>query len=167
MISFKEIEYRSYGLYSEVAKDTGYSVDQVSTVYDWYLKKTFEDINTKDTVQVNLKGLGKMKFHPGNGMRYLQGYVEQFNKDLVHIGKKSANEGFIYKTYIKKKYDKIGAVIESYERRFLKAYEAGGIHDHVYNKQSEKLKVLKQKFTDLYEPVQRVCRYESEGTQEF
>lgn len=166
MISFKEIEYRSYGLYSEVAKDTGYTVDQVSTIYDWYLKKTFDDINNKDTVQVNLKGLGKMKFHPGNGMRYLQGYVEQFNNDLVHLSKKAAHEGFIYKNYIKKKYDKVSNAVASYERRLHKGYESGGIHDHVFNKQVGKLEILKQKLTDLYEPVQRICSYEPERTQE-
>jgi len=167
MIKFKELEYRSYGLYSEVAKDTGYSVDQVSTVYDWYLRKTFEDITTEDTTQVHLKGLGKMKFHPGNGMRYLQGYVEQLNSDIYHVGKKASNEGFIYKNYIKKKYEKLRGVIESYERRFIKAYELGGIHNHVYEKQTKKLEILKQKFTDLYEPIQRVCNYEPERTQEL
>lgn len=164
MINFKEIEYRSYGLYSEVAKDTGYTVDQVSTIYDWYLKKTFDDINNQDTIQVNLSGLGKMKFHPGNGMRYLQGYVEQFNSDLAHISKKAINEGFIHKTYVKKKYEKVSKAVASYEKRLYKAYEQGGIHDHVFNKQLPKLETLKQKLTDLYEPIQRICNYESEGT---
>ena len=167
MIKFKELEYRSYGLYSDVAKDTGYTVDQVSTVYDWYLKKTFEDIINKDTVQVNLKGLGKMKFHPGNGMRYLQGYVEQVYSDLTHLEKKPKNEGFIYKSYVKKKYEKLENAVSSYERRFNKVRELGGMHDYVFNKQTEKLKTLTEKIANLYEPVQRICTIESERTEEL
>lgn len=167
MIRFKELEYRSYGLYSDVAKDTGYTVDQVSTIYDWYLKKTFDDIINKDTVQVNLKGLGKMKFHPGNGMRYLQGYVEQIGEDLKHLAKKDVNEGYIYKSYVKKKYEKLLKTVESYERRFQKVREAGAMHDHVYNKQIVKLQTLKEKIANLYEPVQRICTIESKGIEEL
>jgi hypothetical protein len=40
-------------------------------------------------------------------------------------------------------------------------------HDHVFNKQTEKLKTLKEKIANLYEPVQRICTIESERTEEL
>lgn len=168
MIKHKEIEYRSYGLYSEVAKEMKCTVDQVATVYDWYLNHVLSDVNTKDTVQVHLKGLGKFRFHPGNGMRYLQGYVQQIEKDLYHIEKYNAaiNERYIRKNYVKQRYAKLSEAVRSYEVRLEKVYAANLISDAMYQKQFTKLTNLKQKLTDLYEPLQRICKYESTGTQE-
>ena len=36
----------------------GLSIDKVSTVYEWYLKKTIEEIVDLPTVKVRLSGLG-------------------------------------------------------------------------------------------------------------
>ena len=41
------------------------------------------------------------------------------------------------------------------------------MHDRVFDKQIEKLKVLKEKIANLYEPIQRICTIEPEGTQEL
>ena len=48
----KEVEFKSYGLYSDVAKRTEYTVDQVSTVYDWFLRQSLKEIKFEDTYAV-------------------------------------------------------------------------------------------------------------------
>lgn len=35
---YDSIEIKTYAAYSDVAKELGMTVDQVSTVYEWYLK---------------------------------------------------------------------------------------------------------------------------------
>ena len=71
----KEIEYRSYGLYSEVAKESGHTINDIEKVYNWYLNKTLEAMILKPTLKVYLKNLGRFELDFGAALRYMRGHV--------------------------------------------------------------------------------------------
>ena len=74
----KEVEYRSYGLYSDVAKQSGYTTAQIDTVYSWYLNKTFADLveiphfaDKQDNNQTSDLGYGWLRALPHHNQRLL------------------------------------------------------------------------------------------------
>ena len=69
--TYDTIEIKTYAAYSDVAKEMGLTIDKVSTVYEWYLKKTIEDIVELPTVKVRLSGLGVLVFNPSRAIKVI------------------------------------------------------------------------------------------------
>lgn len=69
--TYETIEIKTYAAYSDVAKEMGLTIDKVSTVYEWYLKKTIEDIVELPTVKVRLSGLGVLVFNPSRAIKLI------------------------------------------------------------------------------------------------
>jgi hypothetical protein len=69
--TYETIEIKTYAAYSDVAKEMGLTIDKVSTVYEWYLKKTIEEIVELPTVKVRLSGLGVLVFNPSRAIKLI------------------------------------------------------------------------------------------------
>lgn len=158
---YETIEIKTYAAYSEVAKDLEMTIDQVSTVYDWYLKKTLEDIKELPTVKVRLSGLGVLVFNPNKAMKLIatklkseilctqspredltavRGYRNYYMlKDWIQLFEDRYNRGKVKKLYVE--------VVTTY-------------FDQILEKQ-------KQHHKNLYESLQRVHGPEPDGSKEF
>ena len=59
MYKKRQIEFKSYGLYSDVAKSSDYTVDQVEKVYDWNIKNEIKEITSGEKLKDYLTKLEK------------------------------------------------------------------------------------------------------------
>jgi hypothetical protein len=167
----KEVEFKSYGLYSDVAKRTEYTVDQVSTVYDWFLRQSLKEIKFEDTLQAEFKNLGKFKFNPKKGLNYLTKYCNDIERSIEYYNKYKdeqteerqfkINRAYIVMT---KRHEILKPTIESFKNRLEKFYLEGGIKEDQYNFHKTRLLKLESKTNNLYESIQRISESRKEGS---
>lgn len=178
----RQLEFKSYGLYSTVAKDTVYTIDQIETVYSWYIKNTVKALLNGDSVQANLVNLGKIKFHPKKGMIRLKnqqdkvldimGYYNKTNTLLEKETNKEDREQHISKLgriylLLKNRLSKLELTTESYKIRLDKVKHEGAISDEQYDFQKNRYDIFLNKQTQIYEPIQRIFTTHEERYPEF
>ena len=178
----RQLEFKSYGLYSTVAKDTVYTIDQIETVYSWYIKNTVKALLNGDSVRANLVNLGKIKFHPKKGMIRLKNQQDKvldimgyYNKTNTLLEKETNQEdreqhisklGRIY-LLLKNRLSKLELTTESYKIRLDKVKHEGAISDEQYDFQKNRYDIFLNKQTQIYEPIQRIFTTHEERYPEF
>jgi hypothetical protein len=162
----QEIEYRSYGLYSEVAKESGHTITDIETVYNWFLNKTLEDMITKPTLKVYLKNLGRFELDFGAALRYMRGHVtglEEAYEDYIN----GNDRGWLTPSYFYSRYSFLDKAIKSLRERLGKIKKADGIRDLVYVNKEAKLTHIEKHLKRLYEPIQRIPEHELKRSPEL
>lgn len=165
MSSIKEkydnIEIKTYAAYSEVAKELGMTIDQVSTVYEWYLKNTVEDIKQLPTVKVRLSGLGVLVFNPKKAARIIATKIKsetlltlEPREDLTAV--RGYSNYYMLKEWIKLFEDRYNRALS--KKLFVGEYAASC---------DRSLALIKQNHTLLYESLQRVHGSEPEGVKKL
>ena len=160
--TYETIEIKTYAAYSDVAKEMGLTIDKVSTVYEWYLKKTIEEIVELPTVKVRLSGLGVLVFNPSRAIKLIakklkSEYLLTYETERQGL---TAIRGYA-NYYMLEDWLKLSK--ERYERgQSKKLYNQQTIEymDRTY--QTQLLNHQK-----LYESLQRVHGPEPEGAKEF
>ena len=161
----KEIEYRSYGLYSEVAKESGHTINDIETVYNWYLNKTLEDMILKPTLKVYLKNLGRFELDFGAALRYMRGHVtglEDAYEDFIG----GNDRGWLTTPYFYSRYSFLEKALDSLRIRLTKIKKADAIRDLVYVNKEAKLSHIENHLKRLYEPIQRIPEHELKRSPE-
>lgn len=183
-----KIEFKSYGLYSEVAKQlkadpkqSNISIDQIDAIYSWYIKNIVKGLSSNDALQANLKGLGKIKFHFKKGssrLKHNQGkliklvdyYYEVVKKESLaeteeekqHL---STRIKYIY-LILKKQYPILNDLGEEYLRRLEKYYMKGSMTEKNYLFFQDRYETFTKNQSELYESIQRVFRAYEERSKE-
>ena len=179
MYKKRQIEFKSYGLYSEVAKSSEYTVDQVQTVYDWYIKNTIKEITSGEKLQAYLPNLGKLKFHAKKGMsrliiqqRKVTEIIGHYNRNAaLEVQDTSKDESF-GRTKLERiialllnRYDKVELTRKAYINLLEKINMQGAISEDQYQFQKNRFKKFSEKQTEIYESIQRVLGDYQERTQ--
>jgi antitoxin component of RelBE/YafQ-DinJ toxin-antitoxin module len=160
--TYETIEIKTYAAYSDVAKEMGLTIDKVSTVYEWYLKKTIEDIVELPTVKVRLSGLGVLVFNPSRAIKLIAKKIKSEYLLTFETERQGLTAIRGYANYY---------MLEDWLKLFKDRYERGK-SKKLYNQQTieymdrtyETQLLNHQK---LYESLQRVHGPEPEGAKEF
>lgn len=158
---YDNIEIKTYAAYTDVAKDLGMTIDQVSTVYEWYLKKTVEDIKELPTVKVRLSGLGVLVFNASKALKIIATKIkseylltQEPREDLTAL--RGYNNYYMLEDWLRM-FD------ERYERAKEKKYYNEVVLDYL----EKTVAYVKLTHKNLYESLQRVHGPEPEGSKEF
>lgn len=159
--TYETIEIKTYAAYSDVAKEMDLTIDKVSTVYEWYLNKTIEDIVELPTVKVRLSGLGVLVFSPKRAMKLIAKKLkseylltQEPREDLTAV--RGYANYYMLEDWLKLFEDR-------YERAKSKKLYTASFVEHL-DKMLLSQKEIHQK---LYESLQRVHGPEPEGAKEF
>lgn len=183
-----KVEFKSYGLYSEVAKqlkeeksEMSITIEQIDTIYSWYIKNVIKLLSTDYSLQANLKGLGKIKFHDKKGVSRLNYYqkriislldyyekvLDRFNKadeeDRPHLHNKLR----IISILANKKFNILEKLGDEYINRLEKYYLKGSISERNYHYFKDRYITFKENQSKLYEPIQRIFSTYEEGTKKY
>jgi len=175
------VEFKSYGLYSEVAaasKTTQQplTIDQIDSVYSWYIKNTVKELLEGDSIQAMLKGLGKIRFNPKKGMSATRVYIEKITsimeyynvlKDRVAAGEESVKKLTGVYNLILNRYDKIVKTLDTYIIRLHKMNSKGAISKDQYEYNINRHILLSQKTKEIYESIQRISTTHEEWVEKY
>jgi hypothetical protein len=157
---YDSIEIKTYAVYSDVAKELGMTIDQVSTMYEWYLKNTLEDIKELPTVKVRLSGLGVLVFNPKKAIKIVATKIKsetlltlEPREDLTAL--RGYSNYYMLEEWIK-------LVEDRYARGKTKKLYTESLEGYL----DAMLTYTKQTHTKLYESLQRVHGPEPEGVKE-
>jgi hypothetical protein len=160
--TYETIEIKTYAAYSDVAKEMGLTIDKVSTVYEWYLKKTIEEIVELPTVKVRLSGLGVLVFNPSRAIKLIAKKLKSEYLLTYETERQGLTAIRGYANYY---------MLEDWLRLFKERYERGQ-SKKLYNQQTieymdrtYQTQILNHQ--KLYESLQRVHGPEPEGAKEF
>jgi hypothetical protein len=158
---YDSIEIKTYAAYSDVAKELGMTVDQVSTVYEWYLKNTIEDIKQLPTVKVRLSGLGVLVFNPKKALTII---IKKIRSEylLTQEPREDLTAVRGYATYYM-----IGEWFRLFEERYERAKQKKLYTPAYVEYVDGDLERQKQNHKNLYESLQRVHGPEPEGVKEL
>ena len=160
--TYETIEIKTYAAYSDVAKEMGLTIDKVSTVYEWYLKKTIEEIVELPTVKVRLSGLGVLVFNPSRAIKVIAKKLKSEYLLTYETERQGLTAIRGYANYY---------MLEDWLKLFKERYERGQ-SKKLYNQQTieymdrtYQTQILNHQ--KLYESLQRVHGPEPEGSKEF
>ena len=160
--TYETIEIKTYAAYSDVAKEMDLTIDKVSTVYEWYLKKTIEEIVELPTVKVRLSGLGVLVFNPSRAIKLIAKKLKSEYLLTYETERQGLTAIRGYANYY---------MLEDWLRLFKERYERGQ-SKKLYNQQTieymdrtYQTQILNHQ--KLYESLQRVHGPEPEGAKEF
>jgi len=160
--TYETIEIKTYAAYSDVAKEMGLTIDKVSTVYEWYLKKTIEEIVELPTVKVRLSGLGVLVFNPSRAIKLIAKKLKSEYLLTYETERQGLTAIRGYANYYMLK-DWLKLFKERYERgQSKKLYNQQTIE---YMDRTYQTQILNHQ--KLYESLQRVHGPEPEGAKEF
>jgi hypothetical protein len=164
-MSHNEVEYRSYGLYSDVAKEIGCTVGQIDTVYSWYLNKTCTDLLEKPTCQIFLKGLGMLQISLPKAVSTLSkntyGLQQSFSEYLNGTAKE-----YVSRSYLSNRTkEQITATI-SLKKRINFMLAESIINDTMYQNKMTRVETIESTLNQLYESIQRIPEFEQKRTAE-
>jgi hypothetical protein len=160
--TYETIEIKTYAAYSDVAKEMGLTIDKVSTVYEWYLKKTIEDIVELPTVKVRLSGLGVLVFNPSRAIKLIAKKLKSEYLLTYETERQGLTAIRGYANYY---------MLEDWLKLFKDRYERGQ-SKKLYNQQTidymdRTYQTQLLNHQKLYESLQRVHGPEPEGAKEF
>ena len=158
---YEGIEIKTYAAYSEVAKENDMTIDQVSTIYEWYLKKTIEDIRDLPTVKVRMSGLGVLVFNPNKAIKIIATKI----KSEYLITQESREDCTALRGY--NNYYMLKEWLRLFEERYERGKSKKLYTDVVVDYMDRELIRQKQNHKNLYESLQRVHGPEPEGSEEF
>lgn len=160
--TYETIEIKTYAAYSDVAKEMGLTIDKVSTVYEWYLKKTIEDIVELPTVKVRLSGLGVLVFNPSRAIKVIAKKLKSEYLLTYETERQGLTAIRGYANYY---------MLGDWLKLFKDRYERGQ-SKKLYNQQT--IEYMDRTYQTqllnhqkLYESLQRVHGPEPEGAKEF
>lgn len=158
---YDSIEIKTYAAYSDVAKELGMTVDQVSTVYEWYLKNTIEDIKQLPTVKVRLSGLGVLVFNPKKALTII---IKKIRSEYL-LTQEPREDLTAVRGYTN--YYMIGEWFRLFEERYERAKQKKLYTPAYVEYVDGDLERQKQNHKNLYESLQRVHGPEPEGVKEL
>ena len=162
---FKDLEFKSYGLYSEVARKLGCSSEEVDTVYSWYINTTLNQMIHEDNIQVFFKGLGTIKIDFGRGLIFLKGYLANLNNQ-VNAYIENKRPSYLRLSYLEARHRILRDTIETMKRRIVKYKNIGAIKEAGFMNKYTRLEQLENQLNQLYESIQRIPEYEQKRTAE-
>jgi hypothetical protein len=159
--TYETIEIKTFAAYSDVAKEMDLTIDKVSTVYEWYLKKTIEDIVELPTVKVRLSGLGVLVFSPRRAMKLISKKLKsEYLLTLEPREDLTAMRGYA-------NYYMLENWLQLFKARYERAKSKKLYNDVLvtYMDRTYESQVINHQ--KLYESLQRVHGPEPEGAKEF
>jgi hypothetical protein len=161
----KEVEYRSYGLYSDVAKQTGYTATQVDAVYSWYLNKTMSDLVDKPTCQIFLKGLGMLQISLPTAVNTLNKTTLGVKKTLEDYLNGTSKE-YVSVSFLDRRVSNLLSASASLKQRATSLKSRDIINDTLYINKITRIESIESTLKQLYESIQRIPEYEQKRTPE-
>ena len=161
----KEVEYRSYGLYSDVAKQSGYTTGQIDTVYSWYLNKTFADLVEKPTCQIFLKGLGMLQIHLSSAVNNLSRSAYGLEQSLQQYDS-GMSKDYMSFSYLNERVTAFMSASSSLKERANIMLEKEIINETLYQNKMTRIESIDLKLNQLYESIQRIPELEQKRTAE-
>lgn len=165
-----EIEFRTYGLYSGVAKQLNIPAGDVDAIYSWYLKNTLADMTKKDTKQVFLKNLGMFKLKPKEATyslgRAVYGLTDSLNNYFTRGTQEQFKQGHISLYYLKTRAVKITEGIKTLRIRLNDLKQSGLINELSLVNYLTRLDQIENQLNQLYESIQRIPELEQKRTTE-
>lgn len=163
--SRKEVEFKSYGLYSEVARQVDCTAADVDTIYSWYINKTLDQMNNEESVKVFLKGLGIIKIDFGRGLRFLRGYIIGLDKQVTWYLDKN-RPSYLRLSFLIARQKMLTDTITSMKKRLERYKDMGAIKEAGYMNKLTRLDQLQNQLNLIYESIQRIPEYEQKRTAE-
>lgn len=163
--SRKEVEFKSYGLYSEVARQVDCTAADVDTIYSWYMNTTLDQMNNEDSVKVFLRGLGTIKIDFGRGLRFLKGYITGLDKQVTWYLDKN-RPSYLRLSFLIARQKSLSETITSMKIRLDKYKEVGAIKEAGYMNKLTRLDQLQNQLNLIYESIQRIPEFEQKRTAE-
>lgn len=160
-----DFEYKSYGLYSEVARIIGCSSEDVDAVYTWYVNTNLNEMINSDKVQVFLKGIGTIKIDFGRGLIYLKGYITAL-ESYTNFYTEQRRPSYLRLSYLKNRYTILKQTIDSMKQRIVKYRNIGAIKEAGYMNKLTRLEQLENRLNTIYESIQRIPEYQQKRTAE-
>lgn len=159
------IEVRSHGMYSAVAEELGLTIQQVETVYEWYMSKTLTEVKEKPTVKVKLSGLGTLVFDVKKACKFLYNKILFYQNHMSHSNLWPSAQN--PREYYMQTWQKYGALLDKTDKLFERA-----VGKKYYTPLQEKyygdfLKAIRNHHNNFYESIQRVFGNESEWNERY
>lgn len=164
-MSYNEVEYRSYGLYSDVAKETGFDIAQVDAVYSWYLNKTCADLLQKPTCQIFLKGLGMLQISLPKAVNTLGKNAFGLQQSLSEYLNGTAKE-YVRRSYLSIRTKELIGAADSLKKRINFMLAEGIINDTMFQNKITRVEAIELTLNQLYESIQRIPEFEQKRTAE-
>lgn len=163
--SRKEVEFKSYGLYSEVARQVDCTAADVDTIYSWYIGKTLDQMNNEPSVKVFFKGLGTIKLDFARGLRYFQGYISSLDQQVTFYLDKN-RPSYLRLSFLLARHKGLSETITSTKQRLEKYKDMGAIKEAGYMNKLTRLDQLQNRLNLIYESIQRIPEFEQKRTAE-
>jgi hypothetical protein len=163
--SRKEVEFKSYGLYSEVARQVDCTAADVDTIYSWYINTTLDQMNNEHSVKVFLKGLGTIKIDFGRGLRFLKGYITGLDKQVTWYLDKN-RPSYLRLSFLIARQKILSETITSMKQRLERYKDMGAIKEAGYMNKLTRLDQLQNQLNLIYESIQRIPEFEQKRTAE-
>lgn len=177
------VEFKVYGFYTEVAKELNCTSDQVSTVYDWILNKTLTEFKQKeDSIQIEIKGLGKLHFDPkkgyiylkklvlykmGRSIKYFHSIVFDEEGNLNEVDVNNLGRHFIFTRAILRRHKRLDEYIRLYQIKLDRFYLEGNLVENQYQYFKKNLITLINQQQSNYESIQRILEANPERFEEL
>jgi hypothetical protein len=161
----KEIQFKSYGLYSEVARQVNCTAADVDTIYSWYIGKTLDQLNNEHSVKAMIRGLGTIKIDFSRGLRFLKGYITALDKQVTWYLDNN-RPSYLRLSFLIARQKILSQTITSMKHRLERYREMGAIKEAGYMNKLTRLDHLQNRLDVIYESIQRIPEYEQKRTAE-
>jgi hypothetical protein len=161
----REIKFKSHGLFSGIARKTGYTVTQINQVYTWYINEVLEQLGSTPACQVYLKGLGLLKFDAGLSIRNLAGFINGLQVSVSEFIDDSQPPRVTY-SYLVNRHKLLVDAIYSFRERLAKLKSLGNINETYYINKLTRSEKLENQLNQIYESIQRIPEYQQKRTTE-
>jgi hypothetical protein len=160
-----EVEYRCYGLYSEVSKATGYTSEQIDTVYSWYINKTIASAIEKPSCQIYFKNLGMLQLNLSTALNTLNKNTFSLEESLEEYLDGNRKE-YVTESFLNKRVKGLIRATNSLKERVNFVREKEVINETRYMNVTTRIEKVESKLNQLYESIQRIPEYEQKRTAE-
>ena len=150
------IEVRAHGMYSSVAEELGLTIQQVESVYQWYLSKTLTEIKEKPTVKVKFSGLGTLVFDMRRSCRFLYRKLRFYATIMENPVNWPENK--VPKEHFLEIYNRYSELLERVEVLFARAKGKNYYKEKELDYSERFLSGVKKAQTDFYESIQRIFK---------
>jgi hypothetical protein len=163
--SRKEVEFKSYGLYSEVARQVDCTAADVDTIYSWYMAKTLDQLNNEHSIQALVKGLGHIKIDFNRGLRFFKGYITGLETQVIWYLDKN-RPSYLRLSFLIARHKALSETVTSMKIRLEKYWEMGAIKEAGYMNKLTRLDYMQNRLNIIYESIQRIPEFEQKRTAE-
>jgi hypothetical protein len=160
-----DIVFKSHGFFSPIAKKTNYSIEDINTIYTWYVNNTLSELAEKPACQVFMKGLGILKFDAGLALRNLTGYITGLQKNVAEMTDENSKSHVKY-SYITKRHALLSDAVLEFQSRLTKLKKEGFYNETYYINKLARSEKLQIELNQIYESIQRIPEDQRKRTSE-